>query len=259
MKISLVINADSRPEKNTADSIFNGAVNLDFLTDGVFNKITFLKGFDFETILFVDVHNQIPERELNYIREICDCVVLRKHTSENNFNDYNYVSALSLARGEIIMHVDQDTACFTSGKEYVDELIAHLDNYKFVSYPSHWSPDAVADPSFGGFKWASTRFFFCRKESLKLDEIRKCIEEPNYGYEKYGDRPRRCNWTEHFLTLVNDNSCYYPPIELNKGAIFSWASYEKYTLRRLNELPYNEVVGYINERGGIQYPVDVAG
>ena len=257
MKISIVINADTRNEKSSVGGLFSGTVNLDFLTDGVFNKIQFFKGFDIETILFVDVHNPIPDQELEYIKSICDCVVLRKHTDENSFNDYNYLAALSLARGEIVCHVDQDTALFTSGAEYVQELINHLDNHKFVSYPSHWSPRAVEDHSFGNRTWASTRFFICKRETLKFDILRACIVEPEWAYSVYGDSPRRCNWLEHFLTLTNEDSCYYPPININGGLIFSWGSYEKWTLRRLNQLTYQEVAQWVISKGGIHYPVDV--
>ena len=257
MKISIVINCDTRPEKGTADGLFSGTSNEDYLTDGVFNKINLFKGFDIETILFIDEHLPVTENTLEYIRSIVDTVIIRKHTNENSFNDYNYISALSLARGEIVCHADQDTACFTSGKEYIEELINYLDKYKFVSYPSHWSPRAVDDPSFGNRTWASTRFFMCKRKTLMFDILRGCIEEPEWAYATFGDSQRRCNWLEHFLTLSNGDSCYYPPIELDKGAIFSWGSYEKYTLRRLNELSYEDVVKWVTGQGGIQYPVDV--
>jgi len=254
--ISIVINCDTRPEKGTVDGLFSGTSNEDYLTDGIFNKINLFKGFDVETILFIDEHLPVPEKTLEYVRSIVDTVVIRKHTNENSFNDYNYLSALSLARGEIVCHFDQDTACFTSGKEYIEELISNLDIHKFVSYPSHWSPRAVHDPSFGNRTWASTRFFMCKRETLKFDVLRACIEEPEWAYATFGDSPRRCNWLEHFLTLSNNDSCYYPPIELHKGAIFSWGSYEKYTLRRLNELSYPEIREWLNSHP-IVYPNDI--
>src|SRR5690349_249232 len=108
MKISIVINCDTRPPKNTADQIFSGVVDTDFLTDGIVNKIKFFDGFDIEVILFIDKHQDIPQETLSYIYSMCDAVVIRKHTDEPGFNDYNYHSALSLARGEIVCHFDQD-------------------------------------------------------------------------------------------------------------------------------------------------------
>lgn len=257
MKISLIINCDTRLENAQQDGLFSGTVNMDFLTEGVRNKQLFFSGFDIETILYVDLHTDIPEEELVFIRKSVDCLIIRKHTNENCFNDWNYWRAFSMASGDIICHCDQDTAAFTSGKEYIDELIGYLDNYSFCAYPSYWTPKAIDDSSFGHRTWASTRFFLCKKESLKLDELANCIREPEWGYSKYGDSPRRVNWTEHYLTLINNDSCIYPPIELQKGAIFSWASYSKWTLRRLNDFPYSKIVDWISSRGGIHYPVDV--
>jgi hypothetical protein len=255
--ISIVINCDSRPERNSQQGLFKGVVDRDFLDEGIRNKKLFFSEFDIETIVFIDKHEEIPEPTLKYLYSICDTVCIRRHTGETSFNDYNYLNALSLARGEIICHCDQDTALFTSGKEYVEELISHLERHRFVSYPSKWTPKPVDDPSFGHRVWASTRFFLCKRETIKIDTLRNCIEEPEWAYKTFGDSPRRCNWMEHYLTLSNNDSCYYPPIELNKGAIFTWGSYEKWIWRRLNESPYEDVKKFIHQHGGIQYPNDV--
>lgn len=259
--LSLCINVDTRDgflEDNTEmGAMFNGCRSSDFLIDGVLNKIKFFDGFDKEIIIHVDRHNDIPESILSKLQEISDTLIVRKHTNEASFNDWSYVRCLRVATGDLVCHVDQDTACFTDSKAYVDELISHLDNHSFVSYPSHWTPRAVHDESFGHRTWASTRWFICKKETLKLDEIEQCIIEPEWGYQKYGDSPRRTNWTEHFLTLVNNDSCFYPPVELHKGAIFSWSAYKKGTLEMLNNMPYEGVKQWILHRGGIQYPVDV--
>lgn len=254
--ISIVINCDTRGEKNEQTGLFNGVVNNDFLTDGVFNKIKFFDGFDIETIVFIDEHNPVDEKTLNYLRSIVDCVAIRKHTNEVSFNDYNYLNALSLARGKYIAHLDQDTAAFTRSKDSIQYMLDLLEQYKFVSYPSAWSPSAVDDPSFGGRMWASTRFFLCKRETLNFDTLKKCVEEPNWAYENFGDVPRRCNWLEHFLTLTNDNSVYYPPIQTNNYTIFTWENYETYTLRRLNEYTYDEIFNWHNSHP-IHYPNNV--
>ena len=253
--ISICINVDTRSPKDEQNGLFNGAINLDFLTDGVFNKIKFFSGFDIETIVFIDEHNPVDEKTLTYLRSICDTVCIRKHTDENAFNDYNYVSALSLARGRYVAHFDQDTAAFASSPSAIQYMLDLLEQFKFVSYPSAWSPRAVDDATFGKRTWASTRYFICKKESLKLDEIRKMIEEPEYGYEKYGDSPRRCNWVEHFLSLCNEDSVYYPPIQTNNYTIFTWEKYETYTLRRLNEFTYEEIYNWHNTHP-IFYPAN---
>lgn len=253
--ISVVINCDTRPQRNEQTGLFGGVCNEDFLTDGILNKIKFFEGFDIETIVFIDEHLPVSEKTLEYLRSICDTVVVRKHTSENSFNDYNYLSALSLARGEYIAHFDQDVAAFSSSKESVQSLINLLETYKFVSYPSIWSPNAVEDASFGGRMWASTRFFMCKRETLKFDVLRNCIDEPEWAYKTFGDVPRRCNWLEHFLTLANENSVFYPPIQTERLTIFTWEKYETYTLRRLNELPYEEIYKW-HDSHPIFYPAN---
>jgi hypothetical protein len=261
MKLSIVINCDSRPGINdqysVADQMFDGCRSGDFLTEGVWNKIKFFEGFNIELILYIDEHLEIPVESMQYLKPLCTTLVIRKHTDENSFNDWNYLRALSLASGDVIIHLDQDTAAFTSGQDYVKKLISHLDNYKLVSYPSYWSPHPVNDESFGGIFWASTRFFMCKREDLKLDEIAKYIVEPELMYEKYGDSPRRCNWFEHFLAKVNGNDVYYPPIELSEGTVFSWKTYKAGILKELNDKTYTEVQEFINQKGGIIYPNDI--
>lgn len=256
-KISLVINADTRNENSNADTMFNGTVNLDFITDGVIQKKKFFEGFELETILYIDIHNPLEQKTIDYLSKIVDVLVLRKHTDEPSFNCWNYHRALSLAKGDIIIHCDQDTNLYREDKSYVDELISCLEKHKCVSYPSHWTPNPCHDESFNNQWWWSTRFFICKKEDLKLDEVAKSITNPNWMYEKYGDSVRRVNWFEHYISKVNGNEVFYPPVELHKGAIFSWKTYDKYTIQRLNEMPYEYIKQWILHRGGIQYPVDV--
>jgi hypothetical protein len=258
MKVSLVINCDTRAQNDSFGGVnLTGVVNRDFLIDGVINKMKFFAGFELETIVHIDKHHGISDDDLSKLHDFCDTLLIRKHTEEYAFNDWNFHRALSLASGDIICHVDQDTVCFASSQEYVEDLLKHLDNYKLVSYPSHWTPNPTVDDSFGGMWWASTRFFICKRESLKLGELAKCIEDPEWMYEKYGDSPRRCNWTEHYLAKINSNNVFYPPVELHRGAIFSWSSYKTGTLQMLNSAPYEAVKQWLLHRGGIQYPCDV--
>lgn len=256
--ISIVINADTRKEKDTNDGLFSGAVNLDFLTDGVFNKIRLMEGFEIEVIIFIDEHILVPEETLKYIRTICDTVVVRKHTNENKFNDGNYCSALSLARGEIIMHFDQDMAAFTSSTDHIHNLIKLLDQYDYVSYPSYWSPNPTHDTNYD-YYWCSTRFFMCKRETLDITEIKKCLADSDYLYGKYPASVKN-PWTEHIISLISKytgKGVYYPPVDLDNYAIFCWGNYERWTLRRLNELPYNEVKQFIEHHGGLHYPCDL--
>ncbi len=257
--LSVVINIDTRPENlRFGGENLKGVCSPDLRTDGIYNKLRFLEGFpDKEIIVYVDEHIELPESELKYIRSMADTVVLRKHTNENCYNDFNYIRALHMASGKYIMKFDADTVAFTSSPEPIQEMIDKLEEVPFVSYPSWWSPKPVIDESFGHRTWASTRFILCKRETLKLQELESYIIEPEFAYAKYGDSPRRCNWTEHFLTLMNGDICYYPPIQLERMAIFCWGSYDRFIYQRLNGMPYSEIKDYIISRGNIQYPNDV--
>ena len=136
--ISVVINCDTRSQRDEQSGLFNGVVNLDFLTDGIFNKIKFFDGFDIEVIVYVDEHNPVDEKTLDYLRAICSCVVIRKHTNENSFNDYNYLSALSLARGKYIAHNYLYAVLFLRQNRLTvgvyQNYKSFCDNYDFVAY-----------------------------------------------------------------------------------------------------------------------------
>ena len=262
MKLSIIINADTRPMREHATGLFNGAISRDFLLDGIKNKIAFFQGFDIELILFVDVHEQLSNDVLHELMVLCDKLVLSKHSRYyrgeepcTRFNDINYLHALSLARGTHIAHFDQDTAAFTSSPAHIQALIDRLDRgeNKFVSLPSANSPDPVHDDSFGGKWWASTRFFMCRREMIDLTALEHAIRDPEWAYSTYG-RPNRINpWTEHHLTLIAGYNVFYPPIELDKWAAFSWSAYKGGTLAKMNALPYGEVANALHKAGGLPY------
>lgn len=269
MLISIVCNLDSRPGVSGDVSEFTahnqGTRNWDFFTAGLLNKLAFFKGFQTELIVFIDEHEAIPEHILNQVRLMADTVVLRSHNRSYRgadhvgyFNDLNYLRALFMARGEIIAHFDADTAAFTRDKAYVDGLIALLDQYKFISYPSRWSPNAVDDPSFEGRTWASTRFFLCRRESLQFDVLERALREPEWAYETFGRPARQLPWLEHFLSLVNGESVLYPPRDDANTLIFCWSRYLTGILPALYKKSFDEVADYVlNRCGGVQYPCDV--
>jgi len=255
MKISLVINVDSRPPKDEQTGLFGGCIHPDFLDAGVFNKIQFFKGFEIETIVYVDKHLPIPERTLQYLYEMADIVCIRKHTSEPGFNDWNYQRALRLCTGDIICHMDGDMAAFASNPQSVQEMIDLLEHYSFVSYPSPNSPYAAHDSTFD-YAWASTRFFLCKRESLDLTEIDKMQRNYEYCYETY-PASRKEHWTEHLLGLhakYKGKGVYYPPIDYDKLMIWCWDNYDSYVLNRLNSQSYEEVKQFVFSKGGIFYP-----
>jgi hypothetical protein len=244
MKISIAINLDTRPQNDSfGGSNLLGCVNEDFLGEGVKNKINFFDGFEKEIIVFVDEHTELDSGYFRWLNRNCDTVVVRKHTNEHGFNDNNYLRALQMASGDIIIHADQDTAMFRSSKEAVGELLSLLDNHTVVSYPHWFSPNPDVNDNYD-YWWASTRFFMCKKEFLDTNEISKCLKSIDYLYEKYPASIRN-PWTEHIIGLMakyNGNGVFYPPLEADKLLIFSWGKYRTGLLRELNEMAYDNVL-----------------
>lgn len=257
MKVSIIINCDTRPENNSENGLTKGVVSRDFLTDGLLNKVKFFSGFELEVIMCIDEHEPIAEEDFNYMKTLASTIVIRKHTDEPKFNDWNYWRALAMASGDIICHFDQDSVAFSSSPSAVQEMIDLLDKYDYVSYPSHWSPNPVVDLNYD-YWWCSTRFFMCKRTTLDLTEIKKCLEDSGYLYEKYPASVRN-PWMEHVLGLTakyTGNGVYYPPMELDKLAIFSWGSYDKWILRRLNGYSYDEIKNWLNSHP-ILYPNNI--
>lgn len=267
--ISLVINCDSRVgfqnNESTAEHMLDGCRSIDFMTEGIRNKQAFFKGFELETIVFLDEHEKIPESVVVEIRSMVDTLVIRKHDKRFDdmkeypkFNDLNYLAALQLARGRYVAHFDSDSAAFTRNDFAPTMFIDLLGQFDYVSYPSHWSPKPVEDPSFD-YSWCSTRFFMCKREALDFTEIQRCLLSDEYLYGKY-PASRKLGWTEHILGLLakyNGNGVYYPKVDLDNYVIFSWSKYIIGTLAKINAMSYDEVKNYIEQAGGIQYPNDI--
>lgn len=248
--ISVIVNVDSRPERDNNEQMFNGVVSRDFLVDGLINKRKLFDGFDIELIAFLDEHEPVDEKTLDEMREVCDTLIIRKHNKKfegirdfASFNDLNYLQGLFHARGTYVFHFDGDVAAFTDGKEPIKEMIDWLDKYDYISYPSHHSPNPVDDPSFGGKYWVSTRFFCCKRETLNFSELLKCQLNYDYWKETY-PVPRLCHWTEHLLSSIAWNKgkgVYYPPLNFERFILFTWETYEQYILQRLNTQTFEEV------------------
>lgn len=268
--ISVIVNLDSRAGVGNDVSEFaghnQGARSWDFFTDGLENKRKFFSGLRHELIAYIDETVRIPDDILNRVRDIADCVVIRKHFDDyrdcapfNLANDIRFMQALMLATGDTIAHFDADCATFARNQESVEGWLRHLDAHKFVCYPSQWSPRAVHDESFGPHTWASTRSFTCRRETLQFDEIERGLREPEWMWAKYGEPLRKLNWMEHTLARLNGDSVIYPPRDDANLMIFCWSRYVRWTLKRLNSQPYEDVLAYVNSCGGIHYPNDVHG
>lgn len=268
--ISVIVNLDSRAGVGDSVSTFtghnDGARSWDFFTHGLENKRKFFAGFDHEIIAYIDETVRIPDEILNRVRELADCVVIRKHFNDyrdcapfNLANDIRFMQALMMATGETIVHFDADCAVFARDKGAVEKWLQHLDTHKFVSYPSQWSPRPVDDASFGPHTWASTRSFACRRSTLQFDEIERSLREPEWMWAKYGEPLRRLNWMEHTLARLNGDSVIYPPRDDANLLMFCWSRYVAGTLERLNSQEFDEVYGYVHACTGIHYPNDVQG
>jgi hypothetical protein len=279
-RISLVVNVDTREgwdaNETVQDKMFNGTRSYDFIFAGVENKIKAftLDGYELETTLFIDIHNSLPNDCIVKLNEwvaqgkISNLILNRNKKYYNKldvfqkFNDLNYLNAIVLSRGEYVIHCDGDMAAFVNDKNVLKEWIDLIDSekYDYICYPSRYSPAPIVDPDFPDYWWASTRFFICRKSILDYSEILKCLCDSEYLYGKYGDKKRRCPWIEHVLGIIaGKDKVFYPKMDYNKCLIFSWSKYTKGTLDRLNNSPYLEVVNFVSQRGGIQYPCDVRG
>ncbi len=269
--ISIVVNLDTRKgifdETTSAEVMLKGARSIDFLTDGIRNKIKFFEGFEKEVILFVDKHEPIPPTTMLEMVNLSDALIVNKHREYFNHNDYfpkfndiNYLQALFNARGAYIAHFDADTAAFINDKNVISDWLQALDSckYDYISYPSHWSPVAVDDPDFTDYMWASTRFFICRRDTLRFDEILRCLQDSVYLYEKYPAN-RHCPWLEHILGLMSKREkVFYPKIEEHRYLLFSWNGYRKGLLADMNSWDYERVKSFVMSRG-INYPNDLDG
>ena len=279
-KISLVINVDSRPtflNDLTCTSAVDGSVksggtrSVDYIVAGVENKIRFFDEYDREVIVYCDLHEALPAEVMRYLTDSVQSgrinkLILSRHdeTYEGNFfpywNDITYMQALSQARGPLVAHFDGDAAVFKRDRRILDQWIGRLERGEaaYICNPSPHSPDPVSDPNFD-YRWASTRFFMCRKESLDISEIERCLKSSDYLYRTYGDRKMKCPWLEHILGLMAKQEVWYPPMQTEEILIFCWSRYRLGTLERLNGQTFDEVAHYVRKCGGINYPCDVFG
>lgn len=262
MKISLVINADTRPGCDAECSkigdfgqgSLQGCRSWDFLIDGVINKHRFLSGSDaeIETILYVDIHNPIPKRIQMKIEALQDCgyitkLITAQHSrARHRWNDWLYIDALCHATGEYVAHFDADAAAF-SRSPMIPPYVELLKTFKYVCQPS-----ATADH---GMTHASTRFFICRRETLDLDELGRCLDD---GYRQAKFPGQHLPALEHIIgALAGTGSVIYPPRKDHNYCVFSFVHYYRGLLWWLNDLPYEEVRRYVFERcGGICGPGD---
>ncbi len=249
--ISLIINADNRigylNEKSTVGDYGAGSLqgvrSKDLLTFGIQNKINFFKGYDIQCVVYLDVHEPLPDELLKEISEIVEpCgnnsrVVLAPHSKDKyRWNDHLYINALKYAEGAYTCHMDMDCACFKKEDfNIVEGYINLLNNgYKYICQP--W--DRIGDEMW----WASTRYFFCKTETLDLAWLENNLTTPVMG--------KHTPCVEHLLAVKEgDGKVLYPSREDDKYIIFCWASYFSGLMKYLMEQPYEKTIKYLQDCG----------
>lgn len=282
--ISLVVNLDTRKgwlEETTAEDVNRGgesnagARSLDFLLDGVENKRRFFHGLPLEVVLYIDVHEPLPDHVYATLHRWqaegkVDVLCFARHrkTLADEYHpksqDLNYVDALGLARGTYVAHFDADMAAFAVDQSPVRDWIDRIErgDCDIVSYPSKFSPKSVHDPSYD-YQWASTRFFLARRSTVvDSEELRRCLASNEHLYGKYGDRERKNPWTEHILGLMVDpkvggKGVWYPPLDGARYYVFSWSAYRRGLFAELGALPYHDLARKLEDWGGVQYPCNI--
>lgn len=258
--LSLLINADTRPVHPSFEGMHKGVRSRDFIgRAAIEGKRKFFEGFDCEVIVHIDEHEPLTHEQYDVLHECCDVVVVRKHSKSYRgndpfypFNDVNYLQTFAMARCDLVAHFDQDVTAFAAdgapARWMVDEIISG--KTKFISYPSKNHPHPVHAPDHLGMFWASTRFFLCHRDSIKLDVLEHAIREPQWLYENYSRPPQESPWTEQFLAVMNNYEVTYPKPDIDHWAIFPWMSYEDGLLDRMASLPYGDIASGIYRAGG---------
>ena len=243
--ISLVYNLDSRPkflDKMTTTADADGGCRcIDFFTHGLLNKIEFLKPYETEVIVYVDVHEPIPESVLEFFDKMqsegrLHQLIMKQHTDERygkaygkKNNDLIYAESLAMATGDYVVHFDSDIVAYRRSEfSAVNAYMNWLEKYSYVSTQSLFSPNCVDfdEPIWRhmDYEWASTRFFICKRETLPpMDEMMMCFDN-RYLEATYGTTAKP-NCIEHILgVIVGTGGVLYPPQDLTNYAIVSWAS-----------------------------------
>ncbi len=245
--ISVVINADTRQgwqnEQSAVgdytDGFLHGVRSVDFLLDGVQNKMDYFRGHSCECILYIDQHEPLPDELFMQVVELVKSygnnsqVVIKSHDRiKYRWNDYLYIESLKLATGDYIAHFDNDANAFrVEGSNIIEKYLSWLEEYKFVCQPTDLPKEEH------GMFWASSRFFICKRETLSFVEIESNLTSPLKG--------RHTPCFEHVISVLNDESVLYPPREDDKYIVFCWARYFKGTMKKLNKMQPEQALKYI--------------
>jgi hypothetical protein len=250
--ISVIINADTRQgylaDKSTVGDFGPGSLegvrSVDFLLDGIENKMRFFDGYDKRCVLYIDQHEIMSDELFAKVSNLVNSygndsiLVVKPHDRvKYKWNDRIYIEAFKYTKPGYTVHVDTDCSLYKRDDcNIVEQYFKWLDEgYKYVCQP--W--DRLGDDMY----WASTRFFICKTETLDQPLIEKSVFiNPLMG------KHNPCY--EHTIgILAGEGNVLYPPRDDDNYMIFCWARYFSGLIKHLNNKPYNEVKDYILDCG----------
>ena len=249
--ISLVINCDTRAGYLTSLSgsdygrlSLQGVRSIDFLTEGVKQKVNYFRGHKIQLIVYIDRHELLASDVWKFLVEYTGSignnsrVELKPHERTSyKWNDKIYIEALKLAEGDYVVHFDQDCNAYRTDEcDIIERYLEWLETYKYVCQP--W--DGVGDEMFH----ASTRFFICKRETLEAAFKENLLVNPFMG--------KHSPCLEFALGYhAGIGNVLYPQREDDKYLVFSWATYNSGTLKKLNETLPKYALRYIIKELGI--------
>lgn len=271
--ISIIINADTRPGQDAVsqtvgdhgEGSLQGVRSWDFLTELPRTAEKFFLPHNCETVLYVDEVDPIPVEisdKLDHMEESSGCRFKwssKKHDhSQPRWNDRIYLEALQGAKGDYVVHLDQDCALFRSpDNDIVARYLKWLDEgYRFICQSTNLTKEQH------GMWWASTRFFMCKRETLDFTVLWKTLEDRNSIFSKYPweDGAVWMPCLEHALGVMGGkDKVLYPPREDGPDGytIFSWVVYYRGLLELMNNSTYEKVQDFVfNVSGGLCGPSD---
>lgn len=268
--VSIVINCDTRPMMDAemftvgddgGQGSLHGCRSWDFLLAGIEQKLDFFRTVPKQLIIYVDLHEPIPDDVMSFLKwceySVPDSkLVIKEHERTfPHWNDRILLDALKLADGEFVAHFDQDANAmsnpsFDAGKKIIAAL--ELGVAKFICQPTDLTREQH------GMWWASTRFFACRRAALDFEALEDAMADPQRIFSKYpsfGQTHLPC--LEHILGITaGKDGVLYPPRQDDNWLAWSWARYRKGLLVRLNEMDWESVSRYISKDLGLCGPND---
>lgn len=261
MILTTIINADTRDgwlqDRSAIGEYGNvslcGCRSVDFLTEATIARNRFLDSpliTKRRTILYVDIHNPIPDDVRARLAELLDAgeltaVVEAPHSKDSHrWNDRLYCRALELATDtDLIAHWDGD--CIGYRREGFDVLALYLEHLNSgASYVCQQTPLSKEEHK---MQHASTRFFLTRAATIDIRDAERLLDD---GARRLRFAGRHLPCLEHLLGAMAGDTVLYPSCQNEDFAVWSWVHHFKGTIAKLNGMPYEDVRKYVFETCG---------